>query len=134
MVAQMNKIVCTPISIPRRAVLSYLLIVTFLMFLYFLRTIQLLHIFLRLFQVLLRELPQKETFLQHPPLCWKFQESFWGMLLFFWTCSRSDGVFKRCCLYNSHSQCTKKNSQYVSLCQGYYPIFQGLFWINYSMS
>ena len=82
MVDQIHKTVFTPVTHARGAVLSYLLPIFvycfFWMFRYFLKTIQLLNIFLYNCSWYYSEgYLTKKTFLQHLLLCW---EQFWGIL------------------------------------------------------
>ena len=89
----------------------FLCIITFLIFIYFLRTIQLLHsIFLHMFLVLIRGLLYyRNLFTAFLGILWLI----WGMLFYFWELSSSPSYhlkfYTDVFLYYSYSLCTKEN-------------------------
>ena len=82
MVTQIRKNIFTSATVPRGAVLSYFfLFVTFLMYLYFLRTMQLLHIsFNRCYFYYSEGYLSKENFLQYLPHCWERFRGVFGLI------------------------------------------------------
>ena len=117
----MHGIAFTPVTVLTRAVLSGLLFIIlypcFFMFLYFLETIQLLHInfFTDVFGITQRVTPLKRPFYSISSSAGSHLEVFWGS---YWvTLFHSWEAFHilfyeilyRCILYYSDSQCAKKN-------------------------